>query len=380
MLSYWERTAFFPADAVVVVGAGITGLSAALQLKKLRSEIPVMVVDAGIPPGGATTRNAGFACIGSLSELLEDAESHPLEEVLSLSLRRLQGLQALRQALGDEALAYQPAGNYEIFFPEDAALFEACLPLMEEANSWFENHGLGSQVFSLAPPPAGLPPKARYIFNRLEGVLDSGRLYRALWQKCLQAGVLVLHGLKLLAYEESADCVHLTFQNFDVEVSTLALCTNAFAGQHLLGEDVRPARGVVLVSEEMPAFRRLTPAGFHHYRGYNYFRFIEGRLLIGGGRHLNVEREFTLDASVPEDIRNYLAELAARITGCASLRFEYTWTGFMGKGLHKEPIVKKLGNRVACAVRLGGMGVALGYGVGGELAGLLARMKDEAVG
>lgn len=376
MLSYWERKDFFPRHGVVVTGAGITGLSSALQLKAFRPDVPVTVVDAGVPPGGATTRNAGFACMGSLSEILDDAQSQSLEEVLTLSLKRFEGLQALRQALGDKSIGYQPSGNYEIFFPEEKSLFEACLDLMESTNRWFEKQGLGAEVFSVASPPEGLPSEALYIFNRLEGVLDSGRLYKALVQRCMHAGVMVLHGLKLLNFEEDADCVHLTFNSFEVSVSALALCTNAFAAQLLPEEDVKPARGVVLVSEALERFKGLTPAGFHHLHGYDYFRFIEGCLLIGGGRHLNIEREYTLDPTVPDDIRTYLEDLAGRITDDKSLHFDYCWTGFMGKGQTKEPIVKRLGKRVACAVRLGGMGVALGYGVGGELAALVAHITE----
>ena len=43
----------------------------------------------------------------------------------------------------------------------------------------------------------------------------------------------------------------------------------------------------------------------------------------------------------------------------------------MGVGLQKQPIVKALGNRVYCGVRLGGMGVAIGSSVGKELADLI---------
>ena len=37
----------------------------------------------------------------------------------------------------------------------------------------------------------------------------------------------------------------------------------------------------------------------------------------------------------------------------------------MGVGDNKEPIIKEVGNNILCAVRLGGMGVALGN-YGGE--------------
>jgi hypothetical protein len=47
------------------------------------------------------------------------------------------------------------------------------------------------------------------------------------------------------------------------------------------------------------------------------------------------------------------------------------WSGIMGLGAHKKPIVQQLSNRVFCGVRLGGMGVAIGSLIGAELADLV---------
>jgi hypothetical protein len=49
-------------------------------------------------------------------------------------------------------------------------------------------------------------------------------------------------------------------------------------------------------------------------------------------------------------------------------RIEYSWSGIMGVGNTKSPIVKMLNNNTAIGVRLGGMGVALGSQVGKSLA------------
>lgn len=372
MLSYWEYKTFFPPEVVLVAGAGITGLSAALFLKQRLPELPVTVLDAGIPPGGATTRNAGFACIGSLTELLDDASLYGQEQALNLSLRRLRGLERLRHLLGDKALGYQPCGNYEIFFPEEEEALEKALAWMPRVNEWFASRGYPDPVFQVVQAPEGMLPDARYILNRLEGVLDSGGLYMALAEKARKAGVTLVYGLRIVSFQENDKAVLVNLEGGGVvRCSALGLCTNAFARLLVSSLPVEPARGVVMVSEVCQGFENITPAGFHHHMGYNYFRFLDRRLLIGGGRHLNLEREFTLNPHPPDDIQRYLTGLAARITGLSSLRFEYVWTGFMGKGPTKDPLIKPLGQRVFCAVRLGGMGVALGCEVGESLADLM---------
>ena len=53
-----------------------------------------------------------------------------------------------------------------------------------------------------------------------------------------------------------------------------------------------------------------------------------------------------------------------------SFEIEHKWSGIMGVGQEKKPIVKQLSNNVYCGVRLGGMGVAIGSHIGKELAEL----------
>jgi hypothetical protein len=65
-------------------------------------------------PHGASTKNAGFACFGSISEIIDDLKSHSEEEVYQLVTKRLEGLRLLR-SLGDEAIDFKPYGGYELF-------------------------------------------------------------------------------------------------------------------------------------------------------------------------------------------------------------------------------------------------------------------------
>jgi glycine/D-amino acid oxidase-like deaminating enzyme len=49
----------------------------------------------------------------------------------------------------------------------------------------------------------------------------------------------------------------------------------------------------------------------------------------------------------------------------------HRWSGIMGIGSSKNPIVKQLSENVYCGVKLGGMGVAIGSLIGQELADLV---------
>jgi glycine/D-amino acid oxidase-like deaminating enzyme len=71
-------------------------------------------------------------------------------------------------------------------------------------------------------------------------------------------------------------------------------------------------------------------------------------------------------------VKNKLEELLkTTILPKQDIKVDQYWSGIMGVGSQKKPIVKQLSNNVFCGVRLGGMGVAIGSLVGKELADLI---------
>jgi hypothetical protein len=84
------------------------------------------------------------------------------------------------------------------------------------------------------------------------------------------------------------------------------------------------------------------------------FRNIGDRILLGGGRNLDFDVENTTEFAQTE-VQNKLEELLKEV--CKS-KFEiaHRWSGIMGIGNSKNPIVSQLSENVYCGVRLGGMG------------------------
>ena len=74
MLSYWEKSSFIFHD-VIVVGSGIVGLSTALHFQLPNPKKKVDSVECGMFPSGASTKNSGVVCCGSISELEENART-----------------------------------------------------------------------------------------------------------------------------------------------------------------------------------------------------------------------------------------------------------------------------------------------------------------
>jgi glycine/D-amino acid oxidase-like deaminating enzyme len=111
---------------------------------------------------------------------------------------------------------------------------------------------------------------------------------------------------------------------------------------------------------------------FHLDKGYYYFRNFENRILLGGGRNLDFEGETTTELAQTEKIQNKLEDLLKDvILPHREVEIEHRWSGIMGIGTSKTPIVSQISEHVYCGVRLGGMGVAIGSIVGKELAELV---------
>ena len=73
-ISFWEQQWLKNTD-ILVIGSGIVGLQSARHLKLQWPHREVWVIDRAPVSLGASTRNAGFACFGSMGEILDDIES-----------------------------------------------------------------------------------------------------------------------------------------------------------------------------------------------------------------------------------------------------------------------------------------------------------------
>ena len=365
-LSYWEIKTWLTNIDYTIVGSGIVGLNCALQLKEKYPKANILILEKGFLPQGASTKNAGFACFGSLSEILSDLKQHSQDEVLELIKQRQEGLKRLRETLGDIKIDYKALGGYELFSEKDNALFQDCLSKREEVNQLLKPL-FKADVFSLKPNTFQFKNiKENYIFNQFEGQIDTGKMMEALLEKVQAKGIKILNNITVDSFLDNKSSVDVKTNQFEFTTSKLLIATNGFASQ-LIKETVKPARAQVLITK--PIKNLHIKGTFHLDEGYYYFRNIDNRILFGGGRNLDFKTEETTQLSQTDLIQNKLEEiLKTTILPNTPFQIEHRWSGIMGVGSQKKPIVKQLSNNVFCGVRLGGMGVAIGSTIGKQLA------------
>ncbi|MCC5913221.1 MAG: FAD-dependent oxidoreductase [Balneolaceae bacterium] len=354
-VSFWEEEAWFnPAD-LLIVGGGIVGASTALFYKERHPDHDVVIVERGFAPMGASTRNAGFTCIGSMSEHLSDMERSGRETVYGRIERRWNGLNLLKDQMGAEAMEYEQTGGYEIF--TDRALYEECADSVSEMNRELSERLGISGIYSVTTFE-GYPA----IFNKVEGAIHSGRMMRSLHKKIAKKGVRVLWNTEVESAEPGRILVG---GGREIRANKIALAVNGFASK-LTNLPVKPARGVVMITEPVP---ELPWRGtFHHNRGYVYFRNVGDRLLIGGARDLAAEEETTDQFGINPKIRDYLVRFMDETLKLPSNRkIAMEWSGIMGMTENKEPLITEIESGVYAAAGLSGMGIAIGMQVAREL-------------
>ena len=296
-------------------------------------------------------------------------KSHSEEEVIQLVQKRWNGLQLLRKRMGDKTLDFKPYGGYELFLKEEESTYNECLQKLPFINDilkpLFKNDVFTKEVdrFSFQGIHDYL------IFNPFEGQIDTGNMMQALLKEAISKNILILNQAEVTSFTAKNNAIEIVVNDFSFTTNKLFFATNGFAGE-LTKNAVKPARAQVLITEPIP---NLDIKGtFHLDKGYYYFRNFENRILIGGGRNLDFEGETTTEFHQTEKIQNRLEQLLKEvILPKTDFQIAQRWSGIMGLGSSKKPIVSQLSENVYCGVRLGGMGVAIGSIIGQELAELV---------
>lgn len=375
MLSFWEQKSFTHYD-YIIIGAGITGLSTACAIKEKKPKASVLVLERGLLPTGASTKNAGFACVGSFSEKLSDLELMGENAFLTLIENRWVGLYLLRKRLGDDNIDFQNNGGFELILKNGKldrdrmydmnALLERIFnnKVFYEKPELVERFGFNKEMVQTV------------VLNPFEGQIDTGRMMQTLINYAGILQVKILTGANVEYINEMPHKVEVNVKSgmgeqMKFSCEKVAYCTNAFTKHFFPDMEIIPGRGQVLCTS--PIEGGLPFKGvFSFDEGYYYFRNFENRIVFGGGRNLDFETEtstqFEVNEKIMQQLEFYLAEM---IIPDKQFTIDSKWTGIMAFGKNKLPIIKKVTDRQVIGARLNGMGIALGSKIADELCGML---------
>lgn len=364
--SYWERRhgleaspqAPLPADVdILIVGAGFMGRWLAWFLTRSVPAAHVLVIERDGFTYGASSRNAGFLTCGHVSEMHDDVKRAGLEEVVHTFLRRREGMAILRRELPELQIDMCGSVDYDEITEDKLALAEHL------------NERAAEKVYEVREIRLAAA-RRRVVFNRADGGLDPVQVLQQLQERtpaaCFRFGVEAKHVGGGTA-EVSSDGVRS-----QVRYGRAFICTNGFAQALHPDSSVVPGRGQVLVTSPVKA-PPCTALGYVR-KGYDYVRYVDGRLLVGGGRDLFADEQGACDLTPTQALREHLVETARRVLGHGDFEVAHHWAGVMGfpGGAHLGGSQhRRIDATTDLVAGFGGMGVALAPLVAQEIANTL---------
>jgi glycine/D-amino acid oxidase-like deaminating enzyme len=375
MLSVWEQHELLHAD-VVIVGGGVVGMWSALEIARRHPRLRILLLERAPIPLGASTRNAGFATIGTVGEAIEHARSAGTERVAMLIVERWLGIRRWLEEFDPEELGYEPVGGYELIRPHEEHVRHA-------VDYWNEllRDSFGGDVFADRPELVaefGFPREQvqTILATPYDGALHTGRAIRALQLRIARMGIWTMSGARAEALEPASSGVTLTCwdsaaqRTLTLRARVVALCTNAWLPELVPNLEIRPARGQVLLS--IPLGRQLWRGTFHMEAGFYYFRALGTRLLLGGGRHRAMQEEETYEFALNPFVQKHLEELArSLLPPDVEFAVQTRWCGIMGMAPDRLPRVQHVGERTVVGFGCNGMGMALAPRIGAQVATLV---------
>ncbi|MGB3491163.1 MAG: FAD-binding oxidoreductase [Elainellaceae cyanobacterium] len=239
--SYWETTVEPPQCPrlershtcdVAIIGAGLTGLSAALHLSQ--QGVDVAVVDAGYPGWGASGRNGGFCCEGASNRSGESlVQQFGIEETRQFYQEQRQAIALVKTLAESEAIDIQPQGSGELLVThkasrqgELAALAEFLRQVALYPCKLLNRDQLAAYGFRNAEATAGLWIDAGFGLNPLKYSVG-------LAQALMRRGVMLYSHSLVQRWESTGGCHHLHTPGGTLRAKRVLVATNGYTGDRL---------------------------------------------------------------------------------------------------------------------------------------------------
>jgi|JI81BgreenRNA_FD_contig_101_209282_length_3831_multi_2_in_0_out_0_2 glycine/D-amino acid oxidase-like deaminating enzyme len=374
--SYWEHE-YYSLPDVCIIGAGITGLSCAIELARQNPRLKIVVIEKSHTGTMATTRNAGFLCYGSPTEILRDLNSSNEYQVIELLKRKHKGQNALLSLLRKRKQTYRRVFGYELF--DSKVKFEETVDSLAQLNIIFkEATGIDTYYKEVQPnlmQAHGLSGFTGIIQLFQEGQVHSQNLDQALELKARNLGIRILRGVTIRAIQEANGYVTLFNEIMEIKAKTLVLATNAFLNELVPEISVIPNRGQILVTTELKSIR--LNGNYHFNEGYVYFRNVGKRILLGGARNVDFVGEQGSELKNNDAIQKWLENfLFEHLVLDKEAKIDYQWSGIMGFTPSGLPYCERHSEHVFIAGGMNGMGVAIGAAMGFDVAQLVLEKLD----
>lgn len=352
---------------VCVIGAGFTGISAALQLAE--NGFKVIVVEGERIGFGASGRNGGQIVNGYSRDLEVIARRYGQDKAAKLGAMSLEGGNIIRERVAKYGIQCDLVDGG--FF---AAFTDKQVREMAHVKANWEKHGhTGLEMVSKAE--VGKYVKSdRYVggmIDRIGGHIHPLNLVLGEAAAFESLGGKVFEKSRVTGLEMGANPVVRTTEG-SVRAKYVLVCGNAYLGTMLpkITDKMMPVSSQVMATEQLDPdmIEELLPANYcvedANYVLDYYRRTADNRLLYGGGIGYGGQDPANLTGVIRPNMLKTFPQLA-------NAKIEFAWSGNFALTLTRIPHIGKLADNVYFSHGDSGHGVTTTH--------LLGKILGEAV-
>lgn len=349
-VSYWQdKSSTHPTDSadVIVIGAGIAGLSTAYWLGHEDPDIKVVVLEKYQHGAGASGRNAGFITCGSVEHFNRLVGKHGPEEALEMWRFSETNLALLKEHIighgpkEQEALMFEQKGSFSLA-STDSELKELkkSAELMASMNipvEILEEKAVASRLGAV-----NFVGGIKYIDDAsIHPMRLLGQIHNTIKKR-----------FKNIQLIENAEVHDITTSHDDKLVKTkvghfkapmVVMATNAYSPllNSYFKDKIFPTRGQILATA--PVARFMEGPCYANFV-LDYFRQLPtGEMIIGGFRQLQKDSEVGYSDEITDVIQHSLEKfLKDHIPALKQTPITHRWSGIMGFAADGQPMVGSL--------------------------------------
>lgn len=390
-VSYWQDTDLVGISAlkcdVVIVGAGLAGLSTAYWLKKAKPTLDVVVIEKGRVGDGASGRNAGFITCGSTEHFSRMVSAYGKDKASEIWKFTEDNHKLLTSEFGigilNKKCQYRQKGSWTLATSEQEVLtIRETVSSLKRHNvnvDWFDNNHIEDRFHPSENSPVcitGFHGGAKY---HDDGEIHPGKFLRHLTLTI--PGTRLISNTEVFGFDYVGEQLVVNARNIRIATDAVILCTNAWSPEisSFFKDKIVPTRGQILVTEPVVEFLEPSYCSFV----LDYFRqLIDGRVLIGGFRNADVEKEVgysdVINPIIQEKLEGFLKE---HFPILHRKKIDYRWSSVMGFSKDGYPLVGSLPSDPQIYYNAGFSAHGLGYTfkMGKVISDLIMDGKDPGI-
>lgn len=369
----WPRLEGARATDIAIIGAGYTGLSAALHLAEAGAEVAVLEAEA--PGWGASGRNGGFCCMGG-SKLGEDvlarrygggaarafvAQQRAAVELVE-RLIEAHDIIADTHSDGEVELAHRPGAMADLA-AEAKRLASHGIKANLLSRSDLESQGLAGPEFH-----GGLHVKLGFA-------LDPAKYAHGLARAAERAGAEIFAASPVTRIRRTGAQYMLTIAKGELRARRLILATNGYSSEDIppwLRARYLPVQSNIMVTRPLSAQERAAQGwssdlmAFDSRKLLHYFRLLpDGRFLFGMRGNIRADHQSL------EHMRHQIRQHFIRMfPAWKDIEAPHFWSGLICMARRQVPFAGPIGDwpNAWAGMAYHGNGVAMGTLTGALLA------------